>query len=258
MAVNYDLNNTGPEVQSRLDQVFPNKSDIDTLGVRVDGHDADIAELNNEIDALERQDVIPVDTLPSVSEADPKTIYRVAAEDSYTDYMVNASGDGWKELAEFSFPGIDEEPTDSSNNLVKSGGVLKSITKTYPYIGPIGNTVQTATGVAYANEIFFYIPANTPFLVEILGDSGILTDNTLGTLFYIASDGTRTSLRSNVVIGSQFNFVKEFDIYGFRISRGATGVVGVGNITIKVSVPSTDAVKRNNYTRYTNIKRKIN
>ena len=130
MAVNYDLNNTGPEVQSRLDQVFPNKSDIDTLGVRVDGHDADIAELNNEIDALEKQDVIPVDTLPSVSEADPKTIYRVAAEDSYTDYMVNASGDGWKELAEFSFPGIDEEPTAGSDNLVKSGGVIIGLEET--------------------------------------------------------------------------------------------------------------------------------
>ena len=80
-------------------------------------------QLDNEIEGLEKQDVVPVDTLPDVSSADTKKIYRVVGEDSYTDYMVNASGDGWKTLATYGFPGIDDEPTAGSDNLVKSGGV---------------------------------------------------------------------------------------------------------------------------------------
>ena len=33
MAVNYDLNNTGPEVQARLDQVFPNRDAIEQRAI---------------------------------------------------------------------------------------------------------------------------------------------------------------------------------------------------------------------------------
>ena len=85
--------------------------------------DETLTQLSNEIDAVNKQDVIPVDTLPAVATADPKKIYRVVGEDSYTDYMVNATGDGWKELATYSFPGIDDEPTVGSDNPAKSGGI---------------------------------------------------------------------------------------------------------------------------------------
>ena len=37
MATNYDLNNTGPEVQERLDQVMPNKTDISQEVLRAQG-----------------------------------------------------------------------------------------------------------------------------------------------------------------------------------------------------------------------------
>jgi len=53
MAINYDLNNTGPEVQERLDQVMPNKTDIEKEVL--DRQEADnalqeqITAINNEI-----------------------------------------------------------------------------------------------------------------------------------------------------------------------------------------------------------------
>ena len=89
--------------------------------------DETLTQLSNEIDAVNKQDVIPVDTLPAVATADPKKIYRVVGEDSYTDYMVNATHDGWKELATYSFPGIDDEPTAGSENPVRSGGVQNEL-----------------------------------------------------------------------------------------------------------------------------------
>lgn len=89
--------------------------------------DASINQLSNEIDAVNTQDIVPVDSLPAVGSADPRKIYRVVGETSYTDNMVNAAGDGWKELAVYTFPGIDDVPTAGSDNLVKSGGVFNSI-----------------------------------------------------------------------------------------------------------------------------------
>lgn len=89
--------------------------------------DETLTQLSNEIDAVNKQDFIPVDTLPAVATADPKKIYRVVGEDSYTDYMVNASGDGWKTLATYSFPGIDDKPIAGSDNPVRSGGVQNEL-----------------------------------------------------------------------------------------------------------------------------------
>lgn len=81
--------------------------------------------LDNKISALQKQDVVPVDTLPAVADADPKKIYRVVGTDSYTDHMLNAAGDDFKILATYSFPGIDDEPTAGSRNFVTSGEVKK-------------------------------------------------------------------------------------------------------------------------------------
>lgn len=80
-------------------------------------------QIDNEIEGFEKQDIIPVDTLPDVATADPKKIYRVVNEKTYTDYMVNTTGDSWKKIYEAEFPGIDDEPVANSKNLVKSGGV---------------------------------------------------------------------------------------------------------------------------------------
>lgn len=90
-------------------------------------NDAKFNQMDDEIEALEKQDVVPVNLLPAISSANPKKIYRVVGSTTYTDYMVNSTGDGWKELATFEFPGIDDEPTAGSDNLVKSGGVYTKI-----------------------------------------------------------------------------------------------------------------------------------
>lgn len=111
-------------------------------------------ETGNKVDALQKQDIEAVTSLPAVSSADPKKIYRVAGETSYTDYMLNAAGTQFVAIATYSFPGIDDEPTAGSSNLVKSGGVADCINKTtgifkfytdtYPYYG-IDGTIYNNT-----------------------------------------------------------------------------------------------------------------
>lgn len=77
---------------------------------------------DEKIDTLEKQDVEVVEDHEAVENPDPKTIYREPSEDktSYTDWMYQ---DGWIELATHSFPGIDNEPTEDSPNIVNSGGL---------------------------------------------------------------------------------------------------------------------------------------
>lgn len=84
------------------------------------------AYLDNKISALQKQDIEVVDVLPEVATADPKKIYRVAGTTSYTDYMLNADGSQFKAMATYAFPGIDDEPTAGSENLVKSGGMVEN------------------------------------------------------------------------------------------------------------------------------------
>lgn len=82
-------------------------------------------ETGNKVDALQKQDIEAVTSLPAISSADPKKIYRVAGETSYTDYMLNADGSQFVAIATYSFPGIDDVPTAGSNNLVKSSSVYE-------------------------------------------------------------------------------------------------------------------------------------
>ena len=128
---------------TRTQHIFDDAKDKSQAEVNKDVDDK-FTQLDNEIEGLEKQDVIPVDTLPDVSDADPKKIYRVVGETSYTDYMVNATGDGWKELATFEFPGIDDDPTAGSDDLVKSGGVYamkKKMAYTSMVVGEIRENV---------------------------------------------------------------------------------------------------------------------
>lgn len=120
-------------VAGAVDIIDDNKNKTQaTINAEVD---ATFNQMNDEIEALEKQDVVPVDSLPTVSSANPKKIYRVVGSTTYTDYMVNSTGDDWKKLATFEFPGIDDEPTAGSENLVKSGGTRLFVEdeSLYPY-----------------------------------------------------------------------------------------------------------------------------
>jgi len=62
-----------------------------------------------------------------VATPDSQKIYREQGSTSYTDWMYQNSE--WKKIAEYDFPGVDEEPTAGSVKPVQSGGVLDSIIK---------------------------------------------------------------------------------------------------------------------------------
>lgn len=68
--------------------------------------------------SLSQSQPIPVTSLPETGVAGK--IYRLAGESSYADYMWK--GTQFIKMAEYD-NAIDDEPTDGSNNIVKSGGV---------------------------------------------------------------------------------------------------------------------------------------
>lgn len=71
------------------------------------------------------QNIVVVADHTAVASPSANTIYREQGTNSYTDWMYQ--GGEWKQLAIFSFPGIDSEPTLESNNLVSSNGVKEAI-----------------------------------------------------------------------------------------------------------------------------------
>lgn len=108
---NYDLKQSGAEVQELLDQVPVNKKEIERLKQLYAG----LSKTNVEI----------VASLPSVGVAN--TIYRVTGSDGYADYMFDADDLSTAILLATYGNGIDEKPVAGSENLVKSGGVKKEL-----------------------------------------------------------------------------------------------------------------------------------
>ncbi len=163
--------NIAPGAVGRTEIAPEAVTDLNALYTQMRGEleeelDAKTEAQDDKIEALEKQDVVPVDTLPAVSGADPKKIYRLVGGTSYTDYMVNATGDGWKELATFSFPGIDDVPTAGSNNFVKSGGVqnelalgaVYDVSAKNPTAGPNNDGKFTLEYILNQNNVNTLIP----------------------------------------------------------------------------------------------------
>ena len=104
------------------------KSEIDILNTEQKQElDEIIEEQDRKIEALNGNDVIVVTELPSALEAENDKIYRLRGVDSYTDYMLNSTGDALVPIATYSFPGLDDEPVENSENPITSGGVAKIV-----------------------------------------------------------------------------------------------------------------------------------
>lgn len=83
MAAEYRLNETGPEVQERLDQVFPNRDNIEAEGIRAEGAEGDLelrkanrAELQAVAQSLQQQinDIVSGDAQVSLA-ASPSVVF---------------------------------------------------------------------------------------------------------------------------------------------------------------------------------------
>lgn len=140
--------------------------------------DATLAEHKSLINAVTRQNYVTVDSyseLPNPGEAD--TIYRVARYDGtqvvdnkYCEYAWLNNAYTLLTIKEY---GIDDEPTEGSENVVKSGGI-------YQYVEGRINDIQTAevhitdtTGNFYLIPNTFYIFDNTIEDVNIVLDTPI-------------------------------------------------------------------------------------
>lgn len=138
-----DGNQTQHEVNAALAQ------SIDTEAARAlaaeQGLQDDYDALYALYQTLEDGSIIPVAAADwPVSNPQQNVIYRVAnsaTPTAYNDYMYN--GTNTILLADFTFPGIDSEPTPDSTNLAYSGGIAacinKRIDESWLYGGHIAN-----------------------------------------------------------------------------------------------------------------------
>lgn len=126
----FKLTQTGPETQDILDQVNGNTEDIEQL------KDLYQAFVGSGITIVESSDW-------PISNPQEKVIYRVTGESSYSDYMWN--GTHFIEMATYD-NAIDDEPTEGSNNLVKSGGVYEFVVKKVIY-----DISDANSGASYAS-----------------------------------------------------------------------------------------------------------
>jgi hypothetical protein len=135
--------------------------------------------------------------------------------------------------------GVDNEPTAASNNLVKSGGVAKELQGINLYLEGLSHIVATIEGVAYYNVFDIYINAGTKFTVTPLGASGLIDRDLFGSLMFTKEDDSQVSLGS-ISIGEEREFTLDYTIKSMMISRGASGVIGSGDITLYVKATSKD------------------
>lgn len=126
-------------------------------------------EITSMFEALNGNDVVITEDHTSVSSPAANTIYREQGTDSYTDWMYDGA---WKEIATYSFPGVDNVPADESNKLVKSGGVY-------------GTLVNGLTISKFAYSTFTAqqpnITLSTPITLSNVGDYIELDVNPNGT-----------------------------------------------------------------------------
>ena len=143
---------TGGSVDERIATEATARADADTaLGNRMTTLEGSVDDRLDQQDAaiglldghkLEVVDVLPTDASPAVT-PESDTIYRLVITDSetgdvsYEDYMYNEDDlTTPKKIANYPLPGVDEEPTPGSRNLVESGGIANYTKK---------NTVEEIT-----------------------------------------------------------------------------------------------------------------
>lgn len=85
-------------------------------------------------------EILVVDSLPDTGKAN--TVYRVPGEHSYAEWAYR--NNAWVKLAEYN-NGIDDEPVAGSENLVKSGGILK-FAENLNFVSFVGNNENFVDG----------------------------------------------------------------------------------------------------------------
>lgn len=136
-------------------------------------------------------------------------------------------------LTESDWQGVDDEPTADSDNLVKSGGVDKKLAELDGKVEGVSNTVTAKQGVRYTNII--PISLKTGDIVEIsLFGEGLIDKKCNVQDDYIIYNGTLDDYIEQVDYGVAKTISIPRDTERLKITVGTYGVVGDGNITLRV------------------------
>lgn len=271
----YQLTQTGAEVQESLNTVPENEERIDALETDVSslqsgkadkattlaGYDIGDAYTKEQVDNMittpdqKYVSVTATDQTTDVTEVLPaegaaNTIYRVGNWDgtqyddsAYSEYAWD--GTQYIPLSKKQ-PGIDDEPTAGSNNLVKSGGVFSSynpdiIITAHTYLGKTGSVLPTDN--AFSTSDFYYVVAGIR-LIKSRGHSAVSSDYTF-VCFYDTNKNFISGLRRDTLTEVDYTIIAsdipDGAIY-FRACLGDSGRIEmpVRNVMGKISEEVND------------------
>lgn len=109
-------------------------------------------------------------------------------------------------------------------------------------------TKKATINTEYINSLNCFIKKNNMYSVDIVGNSGILSSNLIGSIRIYYIDGTNETIASSVSSVSYNGiFTAKKDIYLIDIARSASGVVSEGDITLTVCNNVTKKVLKEQY-----------
>lgn len=170
-----DKNKTQKQINSEIEESLGTGGSVDfriASAVATEANRAQSVEenLRQLYNSLSQSQPIPVTALPATGEAGK--IYRLAGTTSYADYMYAEGALTTPiKMAEYD-NAIDDEPVAESDNLVKSGGVEKSIADIN--FESQSNTITRNVGVQTSNVITLkhLIQKGTKFSFKVSSDLG--------------------------------------------------------------------------------------
>lgn len=195
-----------------------------TVDNRLDDQDAAIALLNGS-------EVIVVADHTQVASPNSQKIYREQGSTSYTDWMYQDST--WKEIATYDFPGVDDEPTAGSSNLVKSGGVYNEVSQLGQIVSESFDSYNVLT--AYQSGLAGYVSADLTFgsfgthSIYLLPDSNLVyaidVNYPGGSAYYYTltdeNDNILEQVKSADIFGSETSGIKRWI---FKINPNAAKI----------------------------------
>lgn len=197
-----------------------------TAETKIGNAETNIVNLQAAYAALTQSDIVVVEgPLPSTGQQQ-NVIYRQPDQDHtppqfYSDYMWN--GTAWVLMATYD-NAIDDVPTLNSNNLVKSGGVYKSLSSNITLIMDSPTIVEN-----YFTDID---DLEFSYVVGIMRTDGTIENLSMYKTYTIINDRTGNQWRYFAVYSPEFDNLKGVtdDFACFELSDDSGNIIFRGNI----------------------------
>lgn len=148
---------------------------------------------------------------------------------------------------------IRDETITGANTAARVGGVIVGIGEKLEELDEVKtdfntlssiilgakNTVRTSSGVEFSNILDIDIPTGSQFTLTVEGPDNVILDNKLNVSAWEDNGSGELVLHNTFVTGGisfpySNTFTAAYHIKRLRIQRSSSGVVGIGNVTMKI------------------------